>query len=71
MDIYGHQINVETPTPGAVITEVLVIARQVEYGNNGRALDGLLISTSNSTTRMLQRVMTETALDILMDEDDA
>lgn len=70
MNLYGHEMSIEEPALGSLVTEVLVIARQVEYDERGRAMDGLLISSSNSTTHMIQRVMTETALDMLMDEDD-
>lgn len=69
-EIYGHKIDIEERTPGSLVTEVIIIARQVEYGDDGRAMDGLLMSTSSSTTRMVERVMLETALDLHHDEDD-
>lgn len=56
MRIYGIEVELEPPTEGAVITDVMVVAREVIF-EGGRPQDTTLISASQNTTGIIQQGM--------------
>lgn len=56
MRIYGIEVELEPPTDGAMITDVMVVAREVIF-ENGRPQDTTLISASQNTTGIIQQGM--------------
>lgn len=50
MNIYGNHIELERPDDDAIIVDVIVIARSLRYGKDGRMEDAVLVSSTDSTT---------------------
>lgn len=66
VNIYGHEVELtEVSDDDGVVTDVIVLARAVRFGDNGRAEDALFISGTPSTTYMLQLGMLHAALESL------
>ncbi len=70
MNIYGHDIELEESNPGEIITDVMVIARTVHYGEDGKAIDTALISHTRQTGGMIQVGMLDFARDSMQELDD-
>ena len=62
--IYGHEIELE-PADGPV-TDIVILSRQVAYEPDGAMSDAVLISTTKTSTYMIQRGMIEAARDVLI-----
>lgn len=72
MQIYGHEIELEEPKDGEIITDVLILARVVRQKDDGGIGDHLLMSAKSTTTGMIQNGMLNAALypDLAGDEDE-
>ena len=53
MNIYGNHINLEAPDDDAIIVDVIVIARSLRTGKDGRMEDAVLVSSTDSTTGII------------------
>lgn len=47
--IYGHDLGLYDPEDGGLITDVVVLARVVQYDDDGDATDSLLVSSTRNT----------------------
>lgn len=62
-DIYGHTLNLWQPDDGGLITDVVVLARVVQYDDDGDATDALLMSATRSTGKIVQAGILAAAMD--------
>jgi hypothetical protein len=53
MNLYGHEIEIPE-VEGGIITDVMILARAVNYSDEGRAQDEILIAASPGITGMIQ-----------------
>lgn len=53
MNIYGNHIDLEAPDDNAIIVDVVVIARSLRQGKDGRMEDAVLVSSTDSTTGII------------------
>lgn len=53
MNIYGNQIDLEQPDDNEIIVDVVVIARSLRHGKDGRLEDSVLVSSTDSTTGII------------------
>lgn len=55
--IYGHEIELEAAEPDEMVVDVIVIARVLRPTDDGRMEDALCISTTKTTTAIVQMGM--------------
>lgn len=65
INIYSHEIQLEKAD--SHITDIIIIARQIQYAPDGTMEDAILISTTPNSTYIMQRGIIETARDELRD----
>lgn len=66
INIYGQKVELTPPGDG-YITDVIILARQIQYAPDGTMEDAILISTTPNSTYIMQRGIIETARDELRD----
>lgn len=64
MNIYGHDIEL-IDTEGEIVTDVIVLARTVRHDDDGCLQDSLIVSTTRTTTYMLQAGMIQCAAEAI------
>lgn len=52
INIYGQKVELTPPGDG-YITDVIILARSLRHGDDGKMYDALLVSATESTTGML------------------
>lgn len=63
--IYGHEIELELPD--SHITDVIILAREIIYNDDGTMADAILMSSTPNSTYIMQRGLIETARDEMRD----
>ena len=53
MNIYDNEIELETPNNDDIVVDVIVIARTIRQGIDGRMEDSVLVSSTDLTTGII------------------
>ena len=63
--IYGLDLDLYNPEGGGFVSDVVVIARSVYPGEDGKNHDSLLLSSTDVTTGLIQEAMIGKAIQAL------
>lgn len=63
--IYGLDLDLHNPENGGFVSDVVIIARSVYPGKDGKNHDSLLLSSTDITTGLIQEAMIGKALQAL------
>ena len=63
INIYGHEIELEKAE--SHITDVIILAREISYNSDGTMNDSVLISSTTTSTYIMQRGIIEVALEAI------